>query len=136
MIKDNLVEQFEFPANKIQVFPNGVDLNRFFPRDKHKMRTKFKLSRKDFIVSFVGHFDARKGPLRVLEAIEGLEGVSGVFVGSGLQKPIGPKVSFVVPYLMKIFLRFFLLLTSLFCLHWQKDRAMRSLKRLHAESPL
>jgi glycosyltransferase involved in cell wall biosynthesis len=44
---------------------------------------------------FCGHFDARKGPLRVLEAVRRL-GIQGVFLGSnGPDRPAGQGVAFV-----------------------------------------
>jgi glycosyltransferase involved in cell wall biosynthesis len=43
-------------------------------------------------VIFVGGFIERKGPLRVLEALNQFEDVRGIFLGSGEQKPVGSKV--------------------------------------------
>lgn len=38
------------------------------------MREKYKLPQDKFIVMFAGHFIERKGPLRVLEAINNIDG--------------------------------------------------------------
>lgn len=83
------------PEARISVVPNAVDTSLFFPRDKMKMREKYGLPRQGSIVAFTGHFIERKGPLRVLEALERLpEGVRGLFLGSGPLRPSGDRVLF------------------------------------------
>jgi glycosyltransferase involved in cell wall biosynthesis len=79
---------------KILLISNEADNNRFKPMNKVDCRKKLGLPQKSFIVAFTGHFIERKGPLRVLKAIELFknEDVFGVFFGQGPQKPIGKKV--------------------------------------------
>jgi len=82
-IKRNLMERLYISEEKIRVFPNGVDLERFYPRDRLEMRRKFGLPHERFIIAFVGHFDQRKGPHRVLAAASGLEKCGLIFMGRG-----------------------------------------------------
>src|SRR5699024_5133340 len=60
-------------------------------------RDKYNLPQDAFIVAFTGHFIERKGPLRLLQAIEGIapeKNVAGIFIGSGEQEPSSKKVLF------------------------------------------
>ncbi len=73
--------------------PNTVDTNRFKPLKQKDCRKKLNLPSDAFIVIFVGHFIERKGPLRVLKALNTLDlNVVGVFLGRGNQKPKGERV--------------------------------------------
>lgn len=83
LLKEILSSRLEIKEEKIKVLPNGVDLNIFYPRNKIEMRTKFKLPLEKTIIIFVGHFENRKGPQRVLEAVKGLGDVGVVLIGSG-----------------------------------------------------
>ncbi len=80
--------------NKILLAPNGINQDLFKPLDKISSRKKLGLPGDDFIISFTGYFIDRKGPLRVLGAINKLPNVKGVFLGSGDQVPKGEKVLF------------------------------------------
>lgn len=91
-LKDQLVALGADP-DRVLVAPNNIDLKRFHPMDRKDCRERLNLQKDDFIISFVGHFIERKGPLRVLKALEDLEGkVKGVFLGRGPQRPAGPRV--------------------------------------------
>lgn len=93
--KNYCIEKLDVKEKLIEVIPNGVNQQIFYPRDKEKMRDKYGLPHDKFLVAFTGHFIERKGPLRVLAALERIEGnVGGVFIGSGKQEPIGEKVLF------------------------------------------
>lgn len=93
--KNYCVDELGVDPEKIKVFPNAVNHEIFYPRDKKEMREKYKLPLDKFIVAFTGHFIERKGPLRVLEAINKIESnIGGVFIGSGSQDPAGDKVLF------------------------------------------
>lgn len=79
--------------NNVLYAPNTVDANRFFPMEKKLCRKQLGLPEKEFIVLFVGHLIVRKGPLRVLEAINSLDiPVKGIFLGRGKQNINGEKV--------------------------------------------
>lgn len=95
------------PASQIEVFVNGVNTNRFFPRDRHEARNKFNLKEEDFVVSFVGQFIERKGILKLNEAVNRLNGVKALYAGSGELTPTGDAIAFCgklnpeeIPYLL------------------------------------
>jgi teichuronic acid biosynthesis glycosyltransferase TuaC len=88
IVKNNLA----YPDKKIAVFPNGVNLEMFQPEDKKSSRRDLCFPEKNFIVACIGHYSERKGQLRVLKAIEPLEGVKVVFAGKGFPFASGGKV--------------------------------------------
>ncbi len=86
----NLSESVELgltSADKCRVFPNAVNSKLFHLRDKMECRRQLGFSSDDFIVAFVGWFTARKGVLRVAEAINKAGNVKSVFIGKGEQEP-------------------------------------------------
>ncbi|MEI6193990.1 MAG: glycosyltransferase [Verrucomicrobiota bacterium] len=93
-LKRQLVSELGIPDSKIRVFPNGVDLDRFYPRDRRTMRKKFGLPETEFLVAFVGHFDHRKGVSRVCSALEGVKGIGLLLVGGGSCRPDGHFIRF------------------------------------------
>ena len=75
------------PENVVYI-PNTVNSKRFKPMNKDACRKKLGLPKDKFLVIFVGHFIERKGPLRVLQAIDSLSiPVKGIFLGQGPQEP-------------------------------------------------
>ncbi len=94
LIKRSLISELKISEEKIGVFPNGTDLSMFYPRDKSEMRKKYGLPQHKIIAAFVGHFDERKGPHRVLKAVESLENVGVIFLGTGKIKLDGRGVLF------------------------------------------
>lgn len=81
-------------SRSTKYIPNGVDINFFKPHDKITARKKLGLNLNAKYIVFCGHFDERKGPLRVLEAIKGSD-IKGVFIGSnGPDIPKGKEVAF------------------------------------------
>ncbi len=74
---------FDIPDSKVEVFPNGVDRALFFPRDRAEARRRLNLPEGLPLVAFVGHFIPRKGPDRVLSALEGLPSVKALMIGEG-----------------------------------------------------
>ncbi|MBK1674787.1 MULTISPECIES: glycosyltransferase [Ectothiorhodospira] len=89
-LKRILVSELYLSSALIEVFPNGTDLNSFYPRDRAIARERFGLPKDQFLVGAVGNFLEKKGIVRVGQAIDGLEGVAGVFAGSG---PVPPQAS-------------------------------------------
>jgi len=89
LIRRNLIEELNLPPHKVAVFPNGVDLRKFHPLDRSAMRRKHGLPQDRFLVIYVGNFIEPKGIRRAAAAIDGLPGVSGIFVGSG---PVAPEI--------------------------------------------
>jgi len=76
----------------INVIPNAVDTDRFRPHDRLEARHRLGLPEDATIVAFSGHFIERKGPLRVVEAMRRVEGLHGIFLGDGPQRPSGDRV--------------------------------------------
>jgi glycosyltransferase involved in cell wall biosynthesis len=92
LLEAQLVERYRVPSERITVLPNGVDQERFRPHDRAESRRRVGLPAGRPVLVFVGHWNERKGPLRVLEAIRGRPDVGAVFLGRGLQRPSGPQV--------------------------------------------
>ena len=82
-LKRLLIDRLMISEEKIRVFPNGVDLSVFYPRNRDEMRKKFGFPTDKFIISFIGHFDERKGPHRLLSAVSGIDNIGLIFIGTG-----------------------------------------------------
>lgn len=52
---------YGMPLKKAAVIQGGVDMRQFFPKSKSKARSILRLSKKDFILLFVGRLEWRKG---------------------------------------------------------------------------
>jgi len=85
--RDVLLRHGLVAPENVEVFPNGIQKDRFFVKDKLDARKKFGFSDGDFIVGYVGQFNHRKGILRVQEATEGLDGVKVAYAGTGELQP-------------------------------------------------
>jgi len=85
--KKELLEYGIADEERIAVFPNGVDRNIFYPRDKEEARKTLGWSLDKFVVIFVGHFNERKGLLRLDEAVKNLDDVFVAYVGEGKLRP-------------------------------------------------
>ncbi|MGH0034466.1 MAG: glycosyltransferase [Myxococcota bacterium] len=90
--RDWVVERYGVDPERVVVVPNATDTEHFRPRDRAALREELGLPRDRVLVGFSGHFDERKGPLRVMEAIRELPEVGAVFLGSGAQQPSGEQV--------------------------------------------
>lgn len=82
---------------RIGIFPNGLDHGLFYPRDRQSMRRKYGLPEELFLVVTVAKQDLLKGPIRVGQAIDGVSGVGGIFLGSGSHPPRARNVVFNQP---------------------------------------
>lgn len=91
---DHCVEHYGVDPGRILVAPNGVDLDHFKPSDRRTARARLGLPQDQPIVVFTGHFIERKGPLRLLRALEDHPEVGAVFLGAGPQEPRGSQVLF------------------------------------------
>ena len=85
--KRELVETGITKAEKVTVFPNGVDHTLFYQHDKQKCREEFGFPQDKVIGIFVGAFIDRKGPLRVNEATQGIDNLRMIYIGTGEQVP-------------------------------------------------
>jgi len=81
--KEKLVE-LGFDENKMTVVPNAVDYSLFRPLNKKSCKERLGLSTTKFTIGFIGHFIHRKGPNRIIKAIEmlGDENIELVCVGN------------------------------------------------------
>lgn len=76
------------PSGITEVFPNSIDNRVFYPRNKEEARRKYRISEDDFVVSFVGSYDERKGINRLCEAIDRFNGtVKLICAGKGDMTP-------------------------------------------------
>lgn len=83
-----------------EVFPNAIDNELFYPRDKAAARAKYGLAEDDFVVSFVGSFDQRKGTERVSDAVDRVDGeIRLMCAGKGSVEPKSAKCVFKKPVL-------------------------------------
>ena len=71
--------------------PNGVDISLFEPQDNSICRSQLGIANETKLAVFVGGFEERKGPLRVLEAAR-KAGCKVAFLGRGDQEPKGSEV--------------------------------------------
>lgn len=72
-----------------KVFPNAIDPELFYQRDKQQMRAKLGFHKEDFIVAFVGQWNSRKGIKRLSEALTSLHNpnIKALFIGRGAEVP-------------------------------------------------
>src|SRR5699024_10638249 len=71
-----------------------VDKNVFYKKDKKKCRHELGFSKNDYIVAFTGTFNDRKGSLRLSDALEDLNDVKSIFIGSGKDEPMNDNILF------------------------------------------
>ncbi len=105
--KQDLLKYKISNEDKIDVFPNSINNKHFYKRDKAEARKKMGWDKEKFIVAFVGHFNHRKGVLRLDEAISNIPGAYVAYAGSGNLIPKSPNIVYngnVSPELMPWFL--------------------------------
>ena len=90
--KEELLNLRLIDANRIRVFPNGVNSSIFYPHNKAECRKKYGIACEDIVGCFVGTFSERKGDKRVLKASKRIQGLKMVFIGDGDEKPSGDNV--------------------------------------------
>lgn len=67
--KRKCIEYNLVSPERVEVFPNGVDINLFKKKDEGGFRAQLGASENDFLIVFVGGFISRKGPERLAQAI-------------------------------------------------------------------
>ena len=80
--------------SKILFAPNGVNLLDFCRKDKSLCREQLGFPQESKIGIFVGHFNERKGPLRVQTAVCDIPNLKMIYIGAGDQKPEGENILF------------------------------------------
>lgn len=88
MVKKNIIDHYGVRPADIEVIYNGVDMEKFHPRNRekhrHEIRKTYGLSDSDFVVLFVGSGFERKGVRYLIEAVESVEDpVTLMVVGKG-----------------------------------------------------
>jgi glycosyltransferase involved in cell wall biosynthesis len=91
---DILVSNGLADGKRIELFPNGIDSKKFYPKDKQECRKKLGLPSDEIIGIFVGAFIQRKGVLRVDEATREISNLKMIYIGSGDQQPTGNNIVF------------------------------------------
>lgn len=92
LVKDQIIEYFHVPEEKIKVIYNGVDHKVFNTQTsafRDAMRRELKIAEKDFVILFVSNNWERKGLETIIEAISkaGNEKIRLLVVGRGNAKP-------------------------------------------------
>ncbi|MFC2163292.1 glycosyltransferase family 4 protein, partial [Candidatus Altiarchaeota archaeon] len=87
--KDSLVQDYGIDASKIQVTHNGVDVERFKPRDKLDARERLGLPADKKILLFVGRLEERKNLGNLIRAMNSLGECMLVLCGTG---PMGDRL--------------------------------------------
>ncbi|MFB3112213.1 MAG: glycosyltransferase family 4 protein, partial [Gemmatimonadales bacterium] len=72
-VKEDLLREFDMPAERVVVVPNGVDVDRFHPRNRlrHRgpVRVALGLAEEDIVALFVGGDWERKGLSTCVQAV-------------------------------------------------------------------
>lgn len=74
-----------FNDSKMAVIPNAVDYDIFKPLSKVICKSKLNINENNFVVGFVGFFNHRKGPERIIKALKILDDkkITLVCIGRG-----------------------------------------------------
>jgi UDP-glucose:(heptosyl)LPS alpha-1,3-glucosyltransferase len=68
-VRTEILENFEFPAERIHLIRNGVETRQFETLDRREFRRRHGFSDEDFVISFVGSGWERKGLPFILNAM-------------------------------------------------------------------
>ncbi|MFW6173904.1 MAG: glycosyltransferase family 4 protein, partial [Elusimicrobiota bacterium] len=74
-VKQEIIENYSIPSDKISVVPNGVNLEEFKPRpEKDKIiRRKYNISEDSFLLFFCAHEFRRKGLATIIKSLPRLK---------------------------------------------------------------
>ncbi len=73
--------------NKTVVLPNAADSDKFYKMDKTKCRNELGFPKDKFIIVFTGSFIERKGVQKVAKAVNEIDDVYAIFIGTGPDEP-------------------------------------------------
>lgn len=82
MVRSEIEERFLFPADRIRVIPNGVNLERFRNIPRAEARRRFGLQPWDFVLLFVGSGWERKGLAYSVQLLRDLQNLEPYLPGS------------------------------------------------------
>ncbi|MBL68080.1 MAG: hypothetical protein CMO74_06450 [Verrucomicrobiales bacterium] len=100
MVGRDIRERFGFPAERIHLVRNGVELERWRSGDRKRTRVRWGIGEEEFLLLFAGSGWERKGLRFVLKALASLEGEKVRLVVAGKGKPpwgTPPSVIFAGP---------------------------------------
>jgi len=91
MVRDEILDNYHINPEDIEVIYNGVDLERFHPKNKRifreEVRREFGIKDQDFVILFVGSGFERKGLRYLIESIELIDKpVCLMIVGKGNER--------------------------------------------------
>lgn len=89
MVKNNIIDTYNIPPDKIQVIYNGIKIKKFdYNHSFHKISNEFHLNREKKIILFVGSGYKRKGVKEFLEIISRLQNQNFKAIIVGKEKNI------------------------------------------------
>lgn len=78
-----LIDNSLATAEKIVVFPNGVNHELFFPKERQAARRELRLPQDAVIAAYTGAFNHDKGALRTQEAALRIPALKMLYIGGG-----------------------------------------------------
>ena len=72
---------------KVTIIPNAANTDRFYKMDSKECRKELGFPEDKFIIAFTGSFIERKGVQKVAKAVECLEDIYAIFIGTGSDEP-------------------------------------------------
>lgn len=93
-IATELSKRLGVSGERVGIFPNGVELSRYKSLSRSDSRAKYGVPEGAFVVGAVGSFNHNKGINRVAQAISGMQGVVGLFAGTGALPPVSENTLF------------------------------------------
>ena len=94
MVKREILDHFSFPAERIHLVRNGVDVARFQTGRRAETRARFGVKDDEFLWLFAGSGWERKGLTFVLQAFENIRGAG--FQPAGRQDACPTKIKLLV----------------------------------------
>lgn len=87
--KKRLVDNKIVPEKIIEVFPNAINNEVFYKKERRIMRKQLGYNEEDFIIAFVGRFIPLKGIDRLCDALNIInnDNIKAIFIGEGKTKP-------------------------------------------------
>ena len=86
MVREEILDRFAFPAERIHLVRNGVDVARFQRGQRTETRARFGIGEHDFLLLFVGSGWERKGLRFILRALRKLQPHGMLEFTSGLRQ--------------------------------------------------
>lgn len=72
---------------KVTIIPNAANTDRFYKMDRKECRKELGFPEDKFIIAFTGSFIERKGVQKVAKAVDCLEDIYAIFIGTGPDEP-------------------------------------------------